>query len=109
MYCPFYIIFVILFLAEVQQLTIRQLNDMVDELTTEIDVRSSLLVKELASRDDIIYERELKNTFIALCHKVSRLLSLQHRKNLPLIQCSSFTLLSWYISNELIQHGVRHP
>ena len=57
---------------------------MVDELTTEIDVRSSLLVKELASRDDIIYERELKNTFIALCHKVSRLLSLQHRKNLLL-------------------------
>ena len=54
----------------------RQLNDMVDELTTEIDVRSSLLVKELASRDDIIYERELKNTFIALCHKVGRLLSL---------------------------------
>lgn len=59
------------YLAEVQQLTIRQLNDMVEELTTEIDVRSSLLVQELASRDDIIYERELKNTFISLCHKVS--------------------------------------
>jgi len=58
--------------TEVQQLTIRQLNDMVEELTTEIDVRSSLLVQELACRDDIIYERELKNTFISLCHKVMK-------------------------------------
>lgn len=52
-------------------MSIKNLNNMVDELQTEIDLRSSLLVNELASRDDIVYERELKNTFISLCHKVA--------------------------------------
>jgi len=43
---------------------------MVEELNTEINVRSALLVQEYSHRDDIRYERELKNTFISLCDKV---------------------------------------
>ncbi|XP_067941854.1 fasciculation and elongation protein zeta-2-like isoform X2 [Watersipora subatra] len=57
---------------EVQQLSVRQLNDMVEELKTEINVQSEILASQYASGDEMSIEKELKNTFISLCHEVKK-------------------------------------
>jgi len=50
--------------------TIYSLNDLYEELNASIKDLSSLLVQELAVRDELEYEKETKNTFISLVHSI---------------------------------------
>jgi len=54
--------------------TIYSLNELYEELNTSIKELSSLLVQELAIRDELEYEKETKNTFISL------VLSIQNKR-----------------------------
>lgn len=47
-------------------MTITQLNDIFMEMETLIQEFSETLISELARRDELEYEKELKNTFISL-------------------------------------------
>lgn len=47
-------------------MTITQLNDIYMEMETLIREFSETLISELARRDELEYEKELKNTFISL-------------------------------------------
>jgi hypothetical protein len=57
--------------------SIHSLNEFYEELNTSIKDLSSILVQELASRDELDYEKETKNTFISL------VLSIQVRQKKP--------------------------
>ena len=57
-----------------RSLTISQLNEYLVELERIIQDYSSTLIHELALRDELEYEKELKNTFISV------LLNIQNRK-----------------------------
>ncbi|KAF6034671.1 hypothetical protein EB796_007014 [Bugula neritina] len=93
-----------MYLSEVQQLSIRQLNDMVEELNTEINVRSALLVQEYSHRDDIRYERELKNTFISLCDKVMKKQKAKKKRKGKLTEtATSITGTTYVIPYQLCQ------
>jgi hypothetical protein len=52
--------------AELKQMTITQLNDIYMEMETLIREFSETLISELALRDELEFEKELKNTFISL-------------------------------------------
>lgn len=52
--------------AELKEMTITQLNDIFMEMETLIQEFSETLISELARRDELEYEKELKNTFISL-------------------------------------------
>lgn len=54
------------FFPELRQLSLSQLNEIFMELETLIREFSETLIAELAHRDELEYEKELKNTFISL-------------------------------------------
>lgn len=60
--------------AELQQLSISQLNELFLEMETIIRELSETLILQLAYRDECEYEKELKNSFISL------LLAVQNRR-----------------------------
>ncbi|RWS09856.1 fasciculation and elongation protein zeta-2-like protein [Dinothrombium tinctorium] len=51
---------------KLRSLTIAQLNELYIELETMIQAHSETLIQELALRDELEFEKELKNTFISL-------------------------------------------
>lgn len=51
---------------ELKNMTITQLNDIFMEMEVLIREFSETLISELAHRDELEYEKELKNTFISL-------------------------------------------
>ena len=53
-------------LTELRQLSLAQLNEIFMELEVLIREFSETLIAELALRDELEYEKELKNTFISL-------------------------------------------
>lgn len=52
--------------AELQTMTISQLNELYMEMEVLIREFSETLISELALRDELEYEKELKNSFISL-------------------------------------------
>jgi hypothetical protein len=60
--------------SELENLSQRELNDLYTEMEMEIRDLSESLIAELALRDELEYEKELKNQFISL------LLSIQNKK-----------------------------
>lgn len=52
--------------TELETMTISQLNELYLEMEVLIRELSETLISELASRDELEYEKELKNTFISL-------------------------------------------
>ncbi|CAF2669760.1 unnamed protein product [Rotaria sp. Silwood2] len=54
--------------------SIYSLNELYDELNASIKYLSNILIQELASRDELEYEKETKNTFISL------VLSIQNKR-----------------------------
>lgn len=52
--------------TELKEMTITQLNDIYMEMEVLIREFSESLINELARRDELEYEKELKNTFISL-------------------------------------------
>ena len=60
--------------AELKTLSISQLNELYLELELLIKDYSETLISELALRDELEYEKELKNSFISL------LLGVQNRR-----------------------------
>lgn len=52
--------------TELQQFTTTQLNELYQEMEILIREFSETLIAELALRDELEYEKELKNTFISL-------------------------------------------
>lgn len=52
--------------AELRDLSLSQLNELFLELEVLIREFSETLIAELALRDELEYEKELKNTFISL-------------------------------------------
>ena len=52
--------------AELKEMTISQLNDLYLEMEVLIREFSETLISELALRDELEYEKELKNSFISL-------------------------------------------
>ena len=50
--------------------SVYSLNEFVDELNRSIKDLSSILVQELAARDELEYDKETKNTFISLVHSI---------------------------------------
>lgn len=54
------------FLIELQYLSISQLNELYMEMEMLIQELSETLINELALRDELEYEKELKNSFISL-------------------------------------------
>ncbi|CAM4791541.1 unnamed protein product [Rotaria magnacalcarata] len=54
--------------------SIHSLNQLYDELNTSIENLSSILIQELATREELDYEKETKNTFISL------VLSIQNKR-----------------------------
>lgn len=54
------------FLLELRDLSLSQLNELYMELEVLIREFSETLITELALRDELEYEKELKNTFISL-------------------------------------------
>ena len=57
---------VFFFLPELQALKTSQLNELYLEMEVLIREFSETLISELALRDELEYEKELKNTFISL-------------------------------------------
>lgn len=55
-----------LFFTELRDLSLSQLNELFLELEVLIREFSETLIAELALRDELEYEKELKNTFISL-------------------------------------------
>lgn len=55
-----------LFISELRALSLSQLNELYLELEVLIREFSETLISELALRDELEYEKELKNTFISL-------------------------------------------
>ncbi|KAG8182342.1 hypothetical protein JTE90_028186 [Oedothorax gibbosus] len=51
---------------EVKMLTLTQVQDLLSEMENLIRYHSETLISELALRDELEYEKELKNTFISL-------------------------------------------
>lgn len=64
----------ILFLAELKIMSCAQLHELLAEYERSIKELSELLVTELALRDELEYDKELKNSFISL------LLSIQKKR-----------------------------
>lgn len=62
------------FFIELKTLSVSQLNELYMELELLIRDYSETLISELALRDELEYEKELKNTFISL------LLAVQNRR-----------------------------
>lgn len=60
--------------SKLNRLTIAQLNELYMELEQIIQLRSEVLITELALRDELEYEKEMKNQFISL------LLSVQNKR-----------------------------
>lgn len=54
------------FVSELRDLSLSQLNELFLELEVLIREFSETLIAELALRDELEYEKELKNTFISL-------------------------------------------
>lgn len=52
--------------AELQQMSITQLNELYMEMEVLIRELSETLINELARRDELEYEKEMKNSFISL-------------------------------------------
>lgn len=65
---------VVLLYPELKTLSVCQLNDLYLELELLIRDYSETLIAELALRDELEYEKELKNSFISL------LLAVQNRR-----------------------------
>lgn len=65
---------VLYFFLELKALSNSQLNEIYLELERMIQENSEVLIQELALRDELEYEKELKNTFI------SYLLTIQNKK-----------------------------
>lgn len=63
-----------MFISELKTLSLCQLNDLYLELELLIRDYSETLISELALRDELEYEKELKNSFISL------LLAVQNRR-----------------------------
>lgn len=61
-------------LKELNLMTITQLNELFMEMEVLIRELSETLISELALRDELEYEKELKNSFISL------LLAVQNRR-----------------------------
>ncbi|GBM97582.1 Fasciculation and elongation protein zeta-2 [Araneus ventricosus] len=59
---------------EVKRLTLVQLHDLLTDMENLIQDHSETLINELALRDELDYEKELKNTFISL------VLSIQNKR-----------------------------
>lgn len=55
-----------MFITELRDLSLSQLNELFLELEVLIREFSETLISELALRDELEYEKELKNTFISL-------------------------------------------
>lgn len=53
-------------MIELETMTISQLNELYLEMEVLIRELSETLISELASRDELEYEKELKNSFISL-------------------------------------------
>jgi hypothetical protein len=49
-----------------EQLTVTQLNEVMNEIERMIQSQSEVLINELAFRDELEFEKELKNNFISL-------------------------------------------
>ncbi|XP_074653041.1 fasciculation and elongation protein zeta-2-like isoform X2 [Tubulanus polymorphus] len=62
------------FVKDLQKLSLGALNELLDEMECEIREYSEILIQELALRDELEYEKELKNQFISL------LLSIQKKR-----------------------------
>lgn len=54
------------FSAELRSMSISQLNELYMEMEVLIREFSETLISELALRDELEYEKEMKNTFISL-------------------------------------------
>ena len=59
-----------MFLSELKDMSVNELNDSLMELETVIQNYSETLISQLALRDELEYEKELKNTFISLLLQV---------------------------------------
>lgn len=68
------LIFLSFLAAELKALNLTQLNELYMEMEELIRDYSETLIAELALRDELEYEKELKNTFISL------LLAVQNRR-----------------------------
>jgi hypothetical protein len=64
--CDCNIFFIPGFVSELKTLSLSQLNELYLELEVLIREFSETLIAELALRDELEYEKELKNTFISL-------------------------------------------
>lgn len=64
--CDCNIFFIHGFVSELKTLSLSQLNELYLELEVLIREFSETLIAELALRDELEYEKELKNTFISL-------------------------------------------
>jgi hypothetical protein len=64
--CGCNIFFIPTFVSELKTLSLSQLNELYLELEVLIREFSETLIAELALRDELEYEKELKNTFISL-------------------------------------------
>lgn len=58
--------FLYFFATELQYLTTTQLNELYMEMEVLIQELSETLINELALRDELEFEKELKNSFISL-------------------------------------------
>ncbi len=70
---PFHIVSIISFVfvvvvvvTELETWSVGQLNELLSELEWRVQHHSETLIAELALRDELEYEKELKNTFISL-------------------------------------------
>ena len=61
------------FPLELQGLGVSELNEVLMELELVIRQYSETLISQLALRDELEYEKELKNTFISLLLQVNSL------------------------------------
>lgn len=59
-------------LLDVEELSANSLSELYDELDAMVRELSEELVQELARRDELEYEKELKNQFIALLLAIQR-------------------------------------
>lgn len=60
-------------LSELKDLSVTELNETLMELEVVIRRYSETLISQLAHRDELEYEKELKNTFISLLLQVDAL------------------------------------
>lgn len=58
-------VFYIIYYAELNELSLSELNEVLLELEAQIKDLSEVLIAELALRDELEFEKELKNSFIA--------------------------------------------